>query len=174
MKISPKPISLILLFAFVGLILNGVLFLKINEASQKKQQATNYHELLLRQKNSLDELNNVVLKRQKDITNLKDMLPLTLQDFVQFTADLSAAATESAQVIKLASEQQPRVEKKERLAYRTEAVTMELDGRYLDLLRFFEHLDNLPYFYSLEQIKIQKESQGEGVKTSVKVLLYMQ
>lgn len=173
MNIVHKPIIIILLFAFVGLVLDGILFTQLVELSRKKQQALEQGEALLIQKKALDVLAGSVAAKQKDVLDLKKMFPSSLSEFVQFTDDVSAVATASSQVIIFNNDDQPAIQKKNQLNYQTEGVVIDLDGRYPDMLKFFGRVNELPYFFTLDKVSINKNQQGGGVKANLRMVLLM-
>lgn len=168
-----KPIVVAIIFAIIGLILDTVLYLQAIDLTKKRDQELTEQTQLLNEKHLLDELSSSLELKQKELEGVENMLPKTLDDFVLFTNDLSAVATASGQVMKLSSEPEPKKQLKDKFTYRTLGVSMDLTGSYPSVLSFFERFYSLPFYVTVEKIIIEKNLQEHGVKSAVKINLYM-
>lgn len=163
MKTSKRLLSATLIL----FLLNGVLLSILNRHVQrglglKRQMDTLQSDVL-----SYDVLAREYDELKGNLNQLIETLPSSYSEYAAFAEDLSKSATLSGVVMVIGSDDLTKSAKPTDAKNAKVPVSLELSGRYPQMVEFFNRLDGIPYYFSIKEMAMDKKE--DTLITTVKL-----
>lgn len=152
------------------ILINFYLSSRINGLVKTKKSLDAKLSSVAHQKQELDALANQYNQLHSNINNLSTLFPKNDEDFAYFSEELSSTASSSGIRLVQTFEELSAV-KTDPDGKKKVPLTLEISGDYLKLVDFLTKINQLPYYFAIEQMSVLNDETG--IKSTVKLSLYI-